>query len=239
MVESVKVQDLLPSMATTPGDSTGEMLSIHHRDDDPSADRFHYELCSFTNVCANSDGLHLFVQDEREYNQLHATFDHCFRSDHARAPQGMFGPCHCFYPQFKVSLLPFYRKTVSDAKENAPTDKTDANAPSRTRQTSVHPLLELNHGHYASIHKYVRIHHIGKETTTKCLCMPCTSASTAPSCLLTSLSCWLPLDDLSSQLTGRRRSSSSRVRCNTHTPYPLRTIHDTSSWRAITPRTCP
>lgn len=185
--EIVSIQTLLP-MVTTPGDSVGEMLTIRQRtptdaaasgtggSDDPSAaasveeDPFHYELCSFTNVCADSDSLYLFVQDEGEYNRMQAIIDRCHTPDQYRAPEKFFHPCHCFLkPQFQMKLLPFFRRPTPKEEHHQTTPTTEqakesdnANLPSHQRQTRVHPLTELNTGHYFRIHKYVGrdVHHI-------------------------------------------------------------------------------
>ena len=161
--ETVAIQNLLP-MVTTPGDSTGEMLSIRDRrnadgsgDDDP----FHYELCSFTNVCANSDSLHLFVQDEAEYNNMQSIISRCHTVHQYRAPEKFFHPCHCFLPQFQMKLLPYWRR-AHEASEKPITSVAQGESPSTQRHTPVHPLAELNQGHFFSIHKYVgkQTHHI-------------------------------------------------------------------------------
>lgn len=163
--ESVKVQDMLP-FATTPGDSTGVMFTIRRESNDIQADEFHYELCSFTNVCATSDGLYLYVQSEAEYDRLTTILEECSSpAKRFEVPRGMFGPCHCFYPQFQLRMLPYYDgkkdgkqspHATKDAKEG------DETLPSQRWRIESDPLANINRGHYFGIHKYVRIHHIGQ-----------------------------------------------------------------------------
>ena len=157
--EEIRFQNLLP-WARSAGDSSGQLVSIKRRSfdpDPPQGEQFNYELCSFTHVCADSQGIRLFIEDENEYNRLHNLLSTCFDAGRFQPPPGLYGPCHCFYPAFKVGLLPFYRKPGSPHERP---DILGNDSAAFRSQTSVNPLLHEEPGHFFSVHKYVRVHHI-------------------------------------------------------------------------------
>lgn len=157
--EEIRFQNLLP-WARSKGDSSGQLVTLKRRSfdpDPPQGEIFNYELCSFTHACADSTGIRLFIAEENEYNRVHNLLASCFDSGRFQPPPGLYGPCHCFYPAFKVSLLPFYRKPGS--AQERPGVKGNDSAAFRS-QTSVDPLRHEEPGHFFSVHKYVRVHHI-------------------------------------------------------------------------------
>lgn len=172
-LEYVRIQNLLPG-PHSPGDSTGEILIIRRTEEHQFWDNFNYEVCSFTNVCVDVDGLSLSFSTREAHEYWTDIFLNCFTPRQKKVGHGNFGPCHCFYKEFYPRLLPWMddnsQTQHSEGTQPVQTNTAQPFIPTTTTPTSStqtttpypagHPLLSMKKGHWGSVHKYVRPHHI-------------------------------------------------------------------------------
>lgn len=142
---SVRLQSLTPDVYDMDS-SSGEMVILRRNMNMEEANPVQYELCTYKHVCAGSNALYFYFTNYTEYQAYEKLLSSCFTPDKPRYPQGVYSPCHCFYPQFLPKLLPWYNV------HNNPSWPASV--------VPFNPMDKMNRGHYTSIHKYVNRHHI-------------------------------------------------------------------------------